>query len=249
MFHDSWLASRWARFVSAWLLVVLMCGFTVAPVRTASGATQRTGATERPVDIDLLVQDLQHLYFRDNDYLLVTWLPPELFLAFMQAMGEWTPAMAEQVQDALKPYLVFYVSHAEVSASGGYDFSPGAKLIQGTTLIDESGTAYQPMPLERVDTSARAVIDGMRPGMEDTVGPFEENMHPVIFSARDSDGNKIADAKLSGRFRLTVLNKTFNFRTPLGALVSPKKDPTTGEILNGAWTYSPWTGEKLVPVQ
>ena len=71
----------------------------------------------------------------------------------------------------------------------------------------------------------------------------------MIFRATDETGARIAEATEEGRFSLAIMDQMLHWRTPIGSLVPPKTDPTTGEILSGAWTYSPWTGVKLVPVE
>ena len=93
------------------------------------------------------------------------------------------------------------------------------------------------------------MLDMMRPVLARSAGATGEGMYPMVFQATDETGARIANATREGRFSLAVADQLLHWRTPLGSLVPPKKDPSTGEILSGAWTYSPWTGVKLVPVE
>jgi hypothetical protein len=57
----------------------------------------------------------------------------------------------------------------------------------------------------------------------------------------------LADPLSEGSLSIRIGEQSFDWKLPLGSLMPPKMCPKDKEILNGAWIYCPWHGEKLVP--
>jgi hypothetical protein len=73
-----------------------------------------------------------------------------------------------------------------------------------------------------------------------------QNMHFILFPAKDNKGKAIADATKEGSFKVIVGSEEFNFHLPLGSVMSPKYDPKTGEKFPGNYKYNPFTGTELI---
>jgi hypothetical protein len=87
----------------------------------------------------------------------------------------------------------------------------------------------------------------MKPVLTNMLGPMGQATEFVVFSGRDPDGQPYANPRGNGFLTFYLAAKEFQFRLPLGALMPPQYDATTGEEFPGNYLYSPFTGKKLQP--
>jgi len=85
----------------------------------------------------------------------------------------------------------------------------------------------------------------IKPVIANTLGPLGQNMHFLLFPAKDKNGQNIAEAKKEGAFSVKLGEREFKWRLPLGSLLPPKICPKCGEKLSGAYNYCPYDGTPL----
>jgi hypothetical protein len=69
-------------------------------------------------------------------------------------------------------------------------------------------------------------------------------MEFVVYPGKDGD-KTLADATRPGDIATTFYGETYHWHLPLGSLLPPKVDKSTGERFPGNYLYSPYTGKKL----
>jgi hypothetical protein len=82
--------------------------------------------------------------------------------------------------------------------------------------------------------------------LKNAMGQLGENMNFFVFDDIESENKRISDPYLRGNVQISIKNKDYKWRTPLGTLLPLKTCPADGERMNGAWDYCPWDGEKLI---
>jgi hypothetical protein len=111
--------------------------------------------------------------------------------------------------------------------------------------VDGDGEKYRPLQDKEITSEVASFLESLRPSMASMAGAFGEGCHFFMFPARSSDGGRIADPRESGNFSVRVGDRSFSWRLPLGSVLPPKRCPVDGQMLNGAWDYCPWHGERL----
>ena len=208
-----------------------------------------TVAGEKRVDVGAIIKDVMQVRVERKDFTLAMWLPNEFWEAALATQGRTTENATTELLDMLRPYIFFFLAKADVGQMGAPTFLSEPDLRRGVRFIDAAGNRYAPIPASELSPDISNMLEKMRPDLARSAGLVGEGIYPMVFPATDETGTRIADAIREGRFSLAITDQLLHWRTPLGSLVPPKKDPTTGEIVSGAWTYSPWTGVKLVPVE
>ena len=72
-----------------------------------------------------------------------------------------------------------------------------------------------------------------------------ENIHFYVFPGGNKDGTRIGDPTKEGACEMSVGERTFKWKLPLGSLLPQQKCPTCGETLSGAYKFCPYDGTKL----
>lgn len=207
-----------------------------------------TVAEEKRVDIGSLIKELMQMRIEPTVRTMAVWLPTELFEAAFAAHGV-PESRATPILDLLRPYTIIMLNKADVGPMGAQTFVSEPDLRRDTRLVDAAGNRYTPIQANEIPPDINILLENMRPAIERSAGPAGKHMYLMVFWSANKTGARIGEATRQGRFSVAITDQMLHWRTPLGSLVPPKKDPMTGEILSGAWTYSPWTGVKLVPVE
>ena len=85
----------------------------------------------------------------------------------------------------------------------------------------------------------------MKPLIGGTLGKLGESMEFIAFEGRDKNDKRLLDPLGKAMFTVTVGDRDYKWRLPLGALLPPKFDAKTGEQFPGNFEFSPYTGAKL----
>ena len=184
---------------------------------------------------------------------LLWWVPQEYWhvsLDKFNAEQHLTAEQMAQVAAMFKP-LLSYTIIAVVDASGepgNFVYTPESAVRAALRLIDSEGRSYRPLAEEAIAPETRNVLKRLQPILTRVfaeLGPFGQNMKLYFFPLNNQAGRRIADAKADGSFTVELGKHTFKWRTPVGALLPPKRCPVDGEAVNGAWKFCPWHGVKL----
>ena len=198
------------------------------------------------IDVNALTEETQRLHPEANRMTLVWWLPEEFWQATLAEDPTITKAQAEQFLGAIRPYAMFVVVDGKIGTFGGVTYKSEEVIRSTIQVVDVQGGAHRPLPVARVDPDTKMLLSVMKPLLSNMIGKMGENMHFIIFPAKDAAGRKIADASKEGTLSLKLGADVYKWKLPLGSLLPARSCPVDGERLNGAWKFCPWHGEKLV---
>jgi hypothetical protein len=198
------------------------------------------------INIDALTSETQKTSTEADRVTVIWWVPEEYWQVTLAQDDKLTPPQIEDFVRPLRQYTVFAVAEGKVGTYGAITYKPEDEVRKSIRLIDNSGIGYLPVSSDKIDSDTLAVLLMIKPVLANMNGPVGQNMHFVLFPAKDKAGKQIAPATTEGAFSLKFGASEFKWRLPLGSLLPRKICPTDGEELNGAWKFCPWHGEKLV---
>jgi hypothetical protein len=198
------------------------------------------------VDLNALTQETQKTSRKNDELLLLWWIPEEFWSASLSQSADMSSTQAEEFLKVLRPYFVLVVVDGQMGPIGGLTFRPEATVRESVQLVDASGKRYRPLNNDSLGGDIRNLLQMFKPILGNMLGPIGQNMHFLLFPARDSKGLMIAEAKKEGGFSVQLRNAEYKWRLPLGSLLPTKTCPVDGEQLSGAWTFCPWHGVRLV---
>jgi len=205
-------------------------------------------AQDRPapeININDLLSETQQHGPDPSRVTMVWWMPEEFWrISFEQAPMASGPL--EETLNLLRPYVVFAVVDGTLGPFGGAAFRDPKTLRDLVVLVDKTGTRHVPLPEDQLAADIRMMASMLKPAFATLVGEMGQNMEIFFFAATASDGTRIADASSEGRFTLELGDLRFDWRTPLASVLPRKICPVDERELNGAWTFCPWHGERLV---
>ncbi|UCG51919.1 MAG: hypothetical protein JSW58_17430 [Candidatus Latescibacterota bacterium] len=202
-------------------------------------------AQDEKVDINALVQEIQKMSDETDEMTLVWWIPEEFWLVSFAQDPSVTETQTQEFLSVLRPYTIIAVVDGTLGPFGGVTYRPEAEIRSTIRIKDNQGTRYQPLGEDEVGADTKSLLAMMKPVFVNMFGPMGENMHFVIFPAKDKEGRRIGEAKREGAFSVSLGEREFRWRLPLGSLLPPKICPTCGEKLSGAYGFCPWDGAEL----
>lgn len=200
---------------------------------------------EGKIDVNALIQETQRTRQTDNEMILVWWIPLDYWRISFEQNPNMTAAQRESFLDVLRPYILVMAVDSKMGMFGGFTFEPEATLLDNIELVDRAGVQYRPLRSDMIDADIKNLLSMMKPVMANMFGPLGQNMHFVLFPAKNKKGQDIALPDREGALTIRIRNNEFKWRLPLGSVVPPKACPADGEKLNGAWKFCPWHGLKL----
>jgi hypothetical protein len=206
-------------------------------------------AQERKVNLGDLIRETQQQNLSPEKMSIIWWIPLQFWQISLKQNGALSNEAIDKLLSVLRPYLFLVVAEGNVGPVGGITYKSEETLRTGLKVLDARGRSYEPLPSDKVSEDVNNFVQMMRPILSGGMGPFGENLRFFLFPARDSAGVEIADAVSDNDFDVQLGERRFHWRLPLGSLLPPKVCPDDGELLNGAWTYCPWHGTKLKPLE
>jgi len=197
------------------------------------------------IDINELIHETQKMSQKVDEMALIWWIPEEHWQASFAQDPTMTKSQAEQFLKALRPYVLVAVIDGKMGPFAGVTYKSEADIRASLQLKDSQGTFYRPLSQDKIDADARNFLSIMKPILANMLGPLGQNMHFFVFPAKNSKGQKIADAKKQGFFSVKLGQNEFRWRLPLGSLLPPKMCTKCAEKCSGAWNFCPWCGSKL----
>ena len=202
-------------------------------------------AQDRKVDINALVQETQKMSDRSGEMTLIWWIPEEFWRASFEQDPNMTAAQTEEFIKVLRPYMLIVAVDGNIGTFGGVTYKSETTIRGSIQVIDSHGTRYRPLSNENIDANTKNFLAMMKPVFVNMLGPIGQNMHFLLFPAKNTMGKNIAVAKSEGAFSVQLDKRVFKWRLPLGSLLPAKICPVDGEKLSGAWKFCPWHGAEL----
>jgi hypothetical protein len=220
------------------LLFLLVLSLLATPGLRAAGPAQ--------AELPVLIKELQKISQKNNRMVLVWWIPEDFWRLSFANSGRMTAEQGESFLAVLRPYLLIGVVDGSMGPLGGMTYRSEEETRKQLTVIDRTGREYRPTPDDQISGDLRNLLGMMKPMLVNMLGPTGENFHFFVFPAKDSSGKLLAEPKSEGKLAVRLGEESFEWRLPLGSLLPAKMCPQDNEMLNGAWTYCPWHGVKLV---
>jgi len=129
---------------------------------------------------------------------------------------------------------------------GNITYSTRDEIEKKLKLIDAADKKYKPLIDTEINGEALGLIAILRPLLSNMLKDLGDNLHFFLFPAEEKKGKLIIDTEKEGKFTIQLDKTDYLWKLPINCLLPPKYDPDTGEELNGAWKFSPFTGKKLL---
>ena len=195
-------------------------------------------------DIQSLINDTQRIVQKDKTLNLVWWIPVEYWEVSLKEDKTLTEEQIKGFVEALEDYTTFAVVVGESGVFGGMKFEPRDQILKNTELKVGEET-LRPLNKEDMNADAQAFFTMMKPLMAQMLGQFGRGMEFVAYPNK-KNGKLIIDPKLQGGFTYTCYDNKHKWRLPLGSLLPPMIDETSGEVFPGNYNFNPFTGAKLI---
>ncbi len=197
------------------------------------------------VPINDLIQDTQYSSDDPDRVTLVWWLPDEFWEVSFAGDPTMTEEGTAEILDLVSEYTVAIFVDGKMGPFGGVRFVPPAQLRSQVKLMSAAGEVLLPLGDEDISQDMILLIGGMRPVLENMLGPMGENMAFAVFPRKDSKGQIIADASKAGSFEMGLGNEKFPVQTPLPSLLSVKSCGTCEREYRGDYSYCPYDRAEL----
>lgn len=199
------------------------------------------------VDVQALIQETQKSAPGSDDMAMVWWMPEDFWRLSFEQEKSLTAEGTEEMLQALRPYTLVAVVDGKMGPMGGVTFRPEADVRKDVVFVDTSGKEHRPLADDALNKDVKILFGLLKPMLSDMLGPMGESMYFFAFPARNDAGKPLADPMKEGSFSIKVGPQSFDWKLPLGSLMPARMCPKDKEVLNGAWSYCPWHGDKLVP--
>ncbi len=200
------------------------------------------------IDYNQFIRETQKNSSDGKKISLVWWIPIEFWDITLHNNNTLSEEQIIKFMETLKSYSIFAVIDGEVSGFGGFTYESVDSISQNIVLIDNDNKNFKPLKYEALDAFLQNLLSVFKPLLKNSMGQLGENMNFFVFP--DIDGNKrISNPYLKGCVTIKIKDKEYKWRTPLGTLMPQKVCPKDGELMNGAWEFCPWDGEKLIEIK
>jgi len=224
---------------------LLATTLTVLALLPATALAQRTALPLKDVRLDQVAQDTQRTHMGDDTMELVWVIPPVYWHVSAAQQQGLSDADRKQFISQLDDYLLVAMVRGKVGMAGIDAFAGSDTLFGDMRFLDTAGTVHAPMAPSSIPAPLKNLLAILRPVMANMLGPMGDNMHFAVFHARDAKGKPLFDPAADGRVQVRTALDTYTFRTPLGSLLPPRQDASTGESFPGDYLFNPYTGGAL----
>jgi hypothetical protein len=166
-------------------------------------------AQDRKVDINALVQETQKMSDKSGEMTLIWWIPEEFWRASFEQDPNMTAAQTEEFIKVLRPYMLIVAVDGNIGTFGGVTYKSETTIRGSIQVIDSQGTHYRPLSNENIDANTKNFLAMMKPVFVNMLGPIGQNMHFLLFPARNTMGQSIAVAKREGAFSVQLDKRVF----------------------------------------
>ena len=190
-----------------------------------------------------IVRETQRMSMADGRVEMVWWIPTQFWEESLKTSPMVTDAARQQVVAAMADYTVIAVMSARTGVGGLSDVQPKAEMLRNLQLT-VNGKPVDPLPPEQIAPVTMVLLAQMKPAIAATAGQVGQGIEFVTYPGK-VDGKPLLDATLTGSMAVTFYGKTYQWHLPLGSLLPPRVDKSTGDEFPGNYLYNPYTGRKL----
>jgi hypothetical protein len=206
------------------------------------GCFALTGAAAA-ANVQDIVHETQRMSTEEGQISIVWWIPTQFWEESLKGSPMMTDAARQQVLAALADYTVVVLMRGRQGISGISDIQPKAELLKNAQ-VTINGKPVEPLPPEQVAPATTVLLAQMKPAIAATAGQVGQGMEFVVYPGK-VDGQPPLDATQPGSIAVTFYGKTYQWHLPLGSLLPPKIDRSTGDEFPGNYQFNPYTGRKL----
>jgi hypothetical protein len=210
--------------------------------------TRAQQAEPSKVDLGAFTREIMILRMEGNQQQLAMWMPPEFFVeAGMAESGDPRKQVEKEVA-FLRPFLTIIVQCGADDELGRTAYLSEQAVRARAELALPDGSTLS--PLKNVPPKVAAALAGMKAAIAAEGDAGSNNMHVLVFPAKDRDGRTIAEAGGKGKLTLNLKPHapfsaaSFTWHTPFDALIPPVACSKCQEPLSGKWTFCPYCGTK-----
>lgn len=197
------------------------------------------------VKVNELTQDLQRSSQVADSLDLIWWIPAEFWDVVMADEKDMSAQTRKEFADLFRSYTIVAAVKGKIGSFGVTDFESESDLRGKLRIQDATGKAHEPIAANKVDRRLSMLIQVMRPMFKNLLGEMGDNMQFYVFPGKGADGKRMADPVGNGSFKVSLGSEAYAYRLPLGSLLVPQRDPSTGEIFPGSYRFNPYTGTEL----
>lgn len=171
---------------------------------------------EGKVDLNALTQETQKISQKADEVTFVWWIPEEFWkISFAQDLTA-TEVQSEEFIKVLQPYTLIAVVDGKVGSFSGVTYSSEADIRANINIRDSQGAYYLQFNEDEVDADVKNLLSMIKPVIVNMLGPLGQNMHFLLFPAKNKNDQNIAEAKKEGTFSVRLGEREFRWRLPLG---------------------------------
>ncbi|MDI9239223.1 hypothetical protein QLQ15_09900 [Lysobacter sp. LF1] len=197
------------------------------------------------IQINQLTNETQQTSSSRETVDLVWWLPSQFWLA--SARNDDRSAMT-QIAGLFDQYTVVAAVNGKIGTLGIDKFMDENELREAIRLRGADGKEYTPIDPGKLDPKVTMVFGVLKPVLGSMIGQLGNNLHFFVFPAKGKDGKPLADPLAPGKVSVQLGQARYDFTTPLGSLLTPQRDPRTGQTFPGSYRFNPYTGSQLEPL-
>jgi hypothetical protein len=179
----------------------------------------------------------------DSTVTVVWWMPTEFWDMAVATNSAVTSQAIAKLHTLMDDYVVFAISRGRVTVDGLLA-TPREEMLR-VSVCEASGQRLIPLATTDVKPEVQALVTTLKPIFGTLLGGFGQSLE-FVFYPNPLQGQRLIDARRDGTLKFTLSEQTFTWRLPLGSLLPPKHDASTGEDFPGNYQYNPYTGNRLM---
>ncbi len=176
---------------------------------------------------------------------MVWWIPVEFWETVFREDGSISEEEIIETIEIFKKHTIVGIVDGKIGVLGTVKYNTFEEIKQNTTIIDNLDNTYKPLNDNKIDEDTSMILEMMKPMLSSMLGNLGQNFHFLVFDNKNIEGNNLVEPTKKGTFTVKLRDELYTFRLPIGALLPDKQCSEDNEMLNGAWSYCPWHGNKL----
>lgn len=194
-------------------------------------------------DLQKIISETQKLSKKDHEMVLVWWIPTAYWEEALKNESSVTSTQRAEIITTLEDYTVFAVVKGKFGAMASLETESREKLLPSIELTVD-GKVVAPLGDDDIKPATQNLLSMLKPVLGNMLGTFGKGMEFIVYPNR-KNSKAILDPRKKGAFDYKVGSEVYHWRLPLGSLLEPKKDVSTGDVFPGDFLYNPYTGVKL----
>ncbi len=197
-------------------------------------------------DYNTFLKQTQISNSNDGRVDIAWWIPTEFWKIALRKQPDVTEEQIDNVIQLLEPYVIFAIVDAKTGEFGDFIYTSFDSLENKVSAIGNNGKTIEPLAYDELSVGVQSLLSMVKPILKNAMGQLGENMHFFVFEDISKKNKRNFDPMKVGLISVKVVEKKYEWKTPVHALLPLKKCPEDNVELNGAWSYCPFHGNKLI---